>query len=123
MLLQKHEGTGTLLVAAAGNFIELNPAQYGGVIQVHAGCVVAFADRLQYNVELIASPFNMAGLKTFVLGHDGFAMIRIEGDGPVLLQSVTIHSLAKALAKHMPHEDGGRDDGGGITGSILDQMF
>ncbi len=43
-MLEKFTGVGTLLIAGAGNFIELNPAKYGGKIQVHTGCLVAFED-------------------------------------------------------------------------------
>src|SRR5688500_3997371 len=41
-ILEKLSGNGTLVIAGAGNFIELNPATYGGKIQVDTGCVVAF---------------------------------------------------------------------------------
>jgi uncharacterized protein (AIM24 family) len=49
-VLEKFTGTGTLFVAGAGNFIELNPAKYGGKIQVHTGCLVAFEDTIRYGV-------------------------------------------------------------------------
>ena len=52
-VLEKFTGVGTLFIAGAGNFIELNPAKYGGKIQVDTGCVVAFEDTITYGVERI----------------------------------------------------------------------
>ena len=43
-VLEKFTGAGTLFIAGAGNFIDLNPAKYGGKIQVDTGCMVAFQD-------------------------------------------------------------------------------
>ena len=54
-VLEKFTGVGTLFIAGAGNFIELNPAKYGGKIQVHTGCIVAFEDTISYGVERIAA--------------------------------------------------------------------
>ena len=52
-VLEKFTGVGTFVIAGAGNFIELNPAKYGGKIQVDTGCVVAFQDSITYGIEKI----------------------------------------------------------------------
>ena len=36
-ILEKFTGQGTLLIAAAGNLLEVDPSKYGGKIQVHPG--------------------------------------------------------------------------------------
>jgi len=104
-VLEKFTGVGTVFVAGAGNFIELNPAKYGGKIQVHAGCIVAFADTVKYGIERVAT-LNAQGLMTAVMGGNGFNMATLEGDGTVILQSMTIESLARAIVKnsHLGHD-------------------
>jgi uncharacterized protein (TIGR00266 family) len=99
LVLEKFSGIGTLLIAGAGNFIELNPAKYGGKIQVHTGCLVAFEDTVRYGVERIGT-LNAATVMSGLLGGNGFNMATLEGDGTVILQSMTMESLAHAIAKN-----------------------
>lgn len=114
-VLERFTGTGTLLVAAAGNFIELNPSRYGGKIQAHTGCVVAFQDCLTFGVERVGgTPGQMA--MTGIFGGEGINLITLEGDGVVLLQSVTIEALAHSLQEFM--EAPGEERKGGIGGML-----
>jgi len=119
-VLEHFTGAGTLLVAASGNFIELNPAKYGGKIQVHTGAIVGFQDTVRYSVEYIGG-LNAQTLMTAVLGHEGINLATLEGDGTVILQSVNLHGLAAALEKLMGDAGESRDDRGGI-GGILDRV-
>ena len=72
-----------------GTLVELNPAAYGGKLQVHGGAVVAFADSVAFNVERVGA-FNAQTAMTAVFGGDGLNLITLTGDGPVILQS-TLH--------------------------------
>lgn len=114
-VLEKFTGSGTLLIAAAGNFIELNPSKYGGKIQVHAGCLVAFQDTVRYSVEYIGG-FNTKTAMTAVFGGEGINLATLEGDGTVILQSVNLHGLAETMEKLIgdPGEDRGRASAGGL---------
>jgi uncharacterized protein (AIM24 family) len=116
-VLEKFTGVGTLLIAGAGNFIELNPAQYGGKLQVHTGCLVAFEDTVRYGVERIGA-LNAKTLMSGVLGGNGFNQATLEGDGLVILQSMTMESLAHAIVKnaHMGHEEKASNPLGGLFG-------
>jgi uncharacterized protein (AIM24 family) len=116
-VLEKFTGTGTLFVAGAGNFIELNPAKYGGKIQVHTGCLVAFEDTVRYGVERVGA-LNAQTIMTGLLGGNGFALATLEGDGTVILQSMTIESLAHAIAKnaHLGHEEKASNPLGSLFG-------
>ena len=98
-VLEKFTGVGTLLIAGAGNFIELNPATYGGKIQVHTGCLVAFEDTVRYGVERIGA-LNKQTVMSGLLGGNGFNQATLEGDGLVILQSMTMESLAHAIVKN-----------------------
>jgi uncharacterized protein (AIM24 family) len=113
-VLEKFSGNGTLLIAGAGNFIELNPAKYGGKIQVDTGCVVAFEDTIRYGVERVGA-LDTKTLMTAMFGGEGLSLATLEGDGQVILQSMTIEGLAKALAKNM----GIGDDKKGPLGGLL----
>jgi uncharacterized protein (AIM24 family) len=102
---------GTLFLGGAGNFIDINPAEYGGRLLVDTGCLVAFeGDKIRYGVERIGG-LNRAGLMNAVFGGEGFTQASLEGDGRVILQSMTIGALAAALAKNT-----GRADKNGVGG-------
>ena len=113
-VLEKFTGTGTLFIAGAGNFIELNPAKYGGKIQVDTGCVVAFEDTITYGVERVGA-LDAKTLMTAMFGGEGLSLATLDGDGQVILQSMTIEGLARALAKNM----GIGDDKKGPLGGLL----
>lgn len=95
-VLEKFSGTGSLFIAGAGNFIELNPADYGGKLQVDTGCVVAFDDRITYGVERIGK-IDAQGLKTAFFGGESFSLATLEGNGQVVLQSVSMVALARTI--------------------------
>ncbi len=116
-VLEKFTGAGTLLIAGAGNFIDLNPAKYGGKIQVHTGCIVAFEDTVQYGVERIGA-LNAQTIMSGLFGGNGFSMATLEGDGQVILQSMTMESLAHAIVKnaHLGHDEKASNPLGSLFG-------
>jgi uncharacterized protein (AIM24 family) len=95
-ILEKFTGAGSLFIAGAGNFIDINPAEYGGKIQVDTGCIVAWDDRISYGVERIGK-IDSQGLKTAMFGGESFSLATLEGDGQVILQSVSMVTLARTL--------------------------
>jgi uncharacterized protein (AIM24 family) len=98
-VLEKFTGTGTLLIGGAGDFIDINPADYGGKLRVDTGCVVAWDQGIRYGVERVGS-LNRQGVMNAFFGGEGMSLATVEGDGQVILQSVTIDGLAKALEKN-----------------------
>lgn len=113
LVLERFTGTGTLLVAGAGDFIDINPADYGGRLKVDTGCVVAWDQHIRYDIEVIGG-LSRQGLMTGLFGGEGFTLATLEGDGRVILQSVTIEALAKALKKNAAPGD--RKTGLGLGG-------
>ncbi len=95
-VLEKFTGEGSLFVAGAGNFIDINPSQYGGKIQVDTGCVVAFDDRITYGVVRIGK-FNAQGAKTAFFGGESFSLATLEENGQVILQSVSMVAFARSI--------------------------
>jgi uncharacterized protein (TIGR00266 family) len=118
-VLEKFTGTGSVLIAGAGNFIELNPAKYGGKIQVDTGCVVAFEDTVTYGVERVGA-LNAQTAMTALFGGEGLNLATLEGDGQVILQSMTIEGLAKALRKNMGIGDDKKGPLGGLLSGSLE---
>ncbi|MBG0851424.1 AIM24 family protein [Streptomyces spinoverrucosus] len=97
-ILEKFTGHGTVVIAGAGNFIDLNPADFGGRIEVDTGCVVAFEEGIEYGVQRVGG-LNRQGLMNAVFGGEGLSLATLEGNGSVILQSMTIEGLANALKK------------------------
>jgi uncharacterized protein (AIM24 family) len=97
-ILEKFTGNGTVIIAGAGNFIDLNPADFGGRIEVDTGCIVAFQEGIQYGVQRIGG-LNRQGIMNAVFGGEGLSLATLEGNGQVILQSMTIEGLANALKK------------------------
>jgi uncharacterized protein (AIM24 family) len=116
-VLEHFTGAGSLIIAAAGNFIEVNPAAYGGTIHVHTGCIVAFQDTLQYSVARVGG-IGTQMVMNAALG-DGSMVATISGDGTVLIQSVTIRALADLLERNMSR-GGGEERKGGMPSGLGD---
>jgi uncharacterized protein (AIM24 family) len=111
-ILEKFTGYGTVIICGAGNFIDLNPADFGGRIEVDTGCIVAFEEGIHYGVERIGG-LNRQGLMNAVFGGEGLSLATLEGNGRVILQSLTLEGLANALKK----AEGG--DKQGPTGGLF----
>jgi uncharacterized protein (AIM24 family) len=114
-VLEKFTGRGSLIIAGAGNFIDINPADYGGKLKVDTGCVVAWDQNISYGVERVGK-LNSAGLMNAVLGGEGMSLATVTGNGSVILQSLTIEALAKALKKNM---GAGDNKGAGGLGGLF----
>jgi uncharacterized protein (AIM24 family) len=112
-VLEKFTGRGSLIIAGAGNFIDINPADYGGRLRVDTGCIVAWDQNISYGVERVGS-LNKAGVMNAMFGGEGMSLATVSGNGRVILQSMTIDGLAKALRKNMGAGD--RKTGGGLGG-------
>jgi uncharacterized protein (AIM24 family) len=114
-ILQRFTGKGTLLIAGAGNFIDINPADYGGTLKVDTGCIVAFESSVEYGIERVGR-LNRQGAMQAVFGGEGFSLATLRGDGRVILQSLTMEALGGALAKFARRGDG--DNGATGLGAI-----
>jgi len=112
-VLERYTGAGTVFVAAAGSFESINPAKYGGKIQVDTGTVVAFQDSLRYGVELIGGLSGQT-LMAGMFGGEGVHLATLEGDGEVLLQSTTVESLARVLRREPRPEEERKGALGGL---------
>jgi uncharacterized protein (AIM24 family) len=80
-------GSGTVVLAGGGSLLELNPADYGGKIQVHGGAIVAYSDSVNFSVERVGA-LNTQTMMTAAFGGSGLNLATLTGDGQVILQSM-----------------------------------
>jgi len=89
-ILEKLEGDGLAFVHAGGTVIEKQ--LHGETLRVDTGCIVAFEESIDYDIEKTGS------LKSMVFGGEGLFMATLRGHGTVYLQSMPIRKLIQALS-------------------------
>lgn len=89
LIFEHFSGVGTLIVGGGGTLHEINPANYGGTVQVHGGAVVGFSDAITFGVQRVGA-LNAQTLTSAVFGGQGLNLVTLSGDGVALLQT-TLH--------------------------------
>jgi len=91
-ILQKLIGDGMAFIHAGGTVVErtLN----NEVLKVDTGCIVAFEETIDFNVEATG------GLKSMLFGGEGIFLATLRGKGKVWLQSMPIRKLIQMLAPY-----------------------
>jgi uncharacterized protein (AIM24 family) len=122
--LEKFSDKGTLFIGACGNFIEVNPADYGGKIQIDTGALVAFDKNISYDVEWVGKSAGQVA-KSLFFGGEGLFLANLSGNGRVILQSMNVTSLSRTLfrnvGKSSPEDRSGGNVLGGL-GSLLGEL-
>jgi uncharacterized protein (TIGR00266 family) len=108
-ILEKLTGPGSVFIHAGGDFVEFTLA-VGEVLQVDTGCIVAFEEGVNYDIEPVG------GIKTMMFGGEGMFLATLTGPGRVIVQSMTIEKMRRALAPstHGGDQHRGLDALGGI---------
>jgi len=96
-ILEKFTGPGAVFIHAGGDFVEFD-LEAGQMIQVDTGCIVAFDETVDYDIQLAG------GIKTALFGGEGFFLATLTGPGHVVIQTMTINKLRRELA---PGRSGG----------------
>jgi uncharacterized protein (TIGR00266 family) len=110
-ILQKFTGPGLVFIHAGGDFVEFDLAA-GQVIQVDTGCIVAFDESVDYDIQLAG------GIKTSLFGGEGLFLATLTGPGHVVIQSMTLNKMRRELA---PGRSNGDEHNplGGVLGGIF----
>ena len=109
-ILQKLTGPGTAFIHGGGDFVEFDLAA-GESLQVDTGCVVAFDESVQYDVQFAG------GIKTGIFGGEGLFLATLQGPGKAIIQTMTLSKLRRELG-------GGKTGGGEAHGlGSLTNMF
>ncbi|MBK6543943.1 MAG: TIGR00266 family protein [Saprospiraceae bacterium] len=112
-IMQKLEGDGMAFVHAGGFVKELNLG-VGETLRIDTGCVVAYTNRVDFDIEFIK------GIKNMVFGGEGLFYAVLRGPGKVWIQSLPISRLAARIMQYggMRRKEEGSILGG--LGNILD---
>jgi len=106
-ILEKLQGDGMAFIHAGGTVLEkkLNDE----TLRLDTGCLVAFSDGIDYNIEMTK------GLKSMFFGGEGLFLATLKGTGTVWVQSLPFSRLAERVLQNAP-SNGGNDQG---EGSVL----
>ena len=116
-ILEKFSDKGTLFIGACGNFIEVNPADYGGKIQIDTGALVAFDKNISYDVEWVGKSAGQVA-KSLFFGGEGLFLANLSGNGRVILQSMNVTSLARTLFKNVGKSSPEDRSSGNVLGGL-----
>ena len=108
-IMQKLEGDGLAFVHAGG-YILKRELEVGETLRVDTGCIVAFTQRVDYEIEFIK------GIRNMVFGGEGLFYAVLRGPGTVWMQSLPVSRLAGRILQY------GRRSGGKGEGSVLGQL-
>jgi uncharacterized protein (TIGR00266 family) len=90
-ILEKFTGPGSVFIHAGGDFVEFD-LQPGQVLQVDTGCIVAFDESIDYDIQFVG------GIKTAIFGGEGLFLATLTGPGHVVVQSMTLQKMRRELA-------------------------
>lgn len=111
-ILQRLSGDGLAFLHAGGTVIRRELR--GEVLRVDTGCIVAFDDGVQYDIE------RAGNMKSMIFGGEGLFLATLRGQGTVWLQSLPFSRLADRIFRAAPQMNTGGSvvDEGSILGGI-----
>ncbi|MDK2834521.1 MAG: hypothetical protein PWR29_1530 [Methanolobus sp.] len=109
-ILQRLTGDGLAFVHAGGTIIK-KELKAGEVIRVDTGCIVAFDEHVDYNIQLVG------GFKNALFGGEGLVLATLKGPGTVYLQSLPFSRLADRIVAAATFQN--RDESRGGLGGLL----
>jgi uncharacterized protein (AIM24 family) len=106
--MQKLEGDGMAFCHAGGHVMsrKLNP---GEVLRVDTGCIVAYTQDVDYDIQFIG------GIKNTLFGGEGVFFATLKGPGEVWLQTLPISRLASRILAYGTTQ---RKEEGGVLGGL-----
>ena len=116
-ILQRLEGNGMAFVHAGGTIIkkELGP---GENLRVDTGCLAAFSENVNYDVQFVG------GFKNALFGGEGVVLASLTGPGTVYLQSLPLSRLADRIFAASNSQQKGEKSGlAGAGGNVLGGIF
>ena len=111
-ILQRLMGSGWAFVHAGGTIVE-RELKAGQKLRVDTGCIAAFAESVDYDIEFVG------GFKNALFGGEGLFLATLRGPGTVYLQSLPFSRLAdRIVAAEVTNR--GESPGAGGTGVLGD---
>lgn len=116
-ILQRLEGDGLAFVHAGGTIIEKDLAE-GERLRVDTGCLVAFAQTVDYDIQFVG------GFTNALFGGEGLFLAKLTGPGKVYLQSLPFSRLADRILAAARYKQVGEQKGAaGLGGKILGDII
>lgn len=115
-ILQRLKGDGLAFVHAGGTIIkkELEP---GENLRVDTGCLAAFSENVDYNIQFVG------GFKNALFGGEGVVLASLTGPGTVYLQSLPLSRLADRLVAASNSQRGEKSGLAGAGSNALGGIF
>lgn len=107
-IMQKLEGDGLAFVHAGGTIVE-KELNEGDILKIDTGCLVAFTQYINYDIEFVG------GIKNTIFGGEGVFFATLRGPGKVWIQSLPISRLASRI---ISYGTGKRKEEGSILGGF-----
>src|ERR1044071_6310006 len=107
-IMQKLEGDGMAFVHAGGHVTE-RELQPGELLKVDTGCVVAFTQTVDYDIQFVG------GIKNTLFGGEGLFFATLRGPGKVWIQTLPISRLAGRILAYGTFK---RKEEGSILGGL-----
>jgi uncharacterized protein (TIGR00266 family) len=107
-IMQKLEGDGLAFVHAGG-YVLARELAVGETLRVDTGCIVAFTQRIDYDIQFVK------GVRNMVFGGEGLFFAVLRGPGTVWLQSLPVSRLA---ARILQYGTSTRKEEGSILGGL-----
>jgi len=114
-IMQKLEGDGMAFVHAGGTIIE-RELSATDILRVDTGCLVAFTQTVDYNIEMVR------GIRNAFFGGEGLFLATLRGPGKVWIQSMPFSRLADKIISTAPKMGGKRKGEGSILGGLGDLL-
>jgi len=99
-ILQKLTGPGTAFIHGGGDFVEFDLGP-GDTLQVDTGCVVAFDESVNYDVQMAG------GISASLFGGEGLFLATLQGPGKAIIQTMTLSKLRRQLGGGLGAKRGG----------------
>lgn len=109
-ILQKLTGEGLAFIHAGGTLLK-KTLKNGERIRVDTGCLVAFEERVDYDIEFVG------GLKTAFFGGEGLFFAILSGPGTIYMQTLPFSRLADRVIS-AAGKARGETRGGGLFGGL-----
>lgn len=115
-ILQRLVGDGLVFCHAGGAIIERDLAA-GETLRVDTGCLVAFQESVDYDINFIG------GFKNALFGGEGLFLAALTGPGKVYLQTLPFSRLSDRIVSSIGKNRGEHKGVGGLGKGILGQII
>lgn len=115
-ILQKISGQGLVFLHAGGNMLDFQLAP-GEQLRVDTGCIVSFADSVNYDIEFVG------GFRNALFGGEGLFYATLTGPGHVVLQTLPFSRLANRIAAAIGSRQEESKGIAGLAGNVLGSII